>query len=183
MSKHGIILALDLGVALGVCLGAPGSMPESYSVRLRTPRESADIAFATLHKLVSERLADGTITAVVKEAPISLDGFANLTNSQATVRTTLGYHAIVEAACVAAGVPWTEVHVTTVRKHFLGRGRFADRAEAKAAVVRRCQLLGYMPRDCADDNQADACAVWDWAAAHVARTPGAFHLFGEEAVA
>ena len=51
--------------------------------------------------------------------------------------------------------------VHTVRKCFLGTGNGALKSkEAKAAVMRQCDLLGWRY---ADDNQADANALWFYA--------------------
>src|SRR5262245_53811988 len=156
------VLGLDLGVKLGVAYGIPATVPHSTSLRLKGSEQPPAAAFAALRTSLKRLLQEYRIGLVVKEAPIALEAFARLANSEATVRTTYGYHAIVEEACEVAGIPCHEVPVITVRKHFLGRGTFEDRETAKAAVVRRCQLLRYLPRDCEDTDRADACAVWDW---------------------
>ena len=54
-----------------------------------------------------------------------------------------------------------EVAPSTARKHFLGKGR-GKRDEMKEAVQHQCQLLGW---DVADDNQADALCLMDYARA------------------
>ena len=49
----------------------------------------------------------------------------------------------------------------SIRKHFIGRGDL-KRDAAKARTMERCQRLGWQ---IANDNEADACAVWDFARA------------------
>ena len=45
-------------------------------------------------------------------------------------------------------------HVQSVRRHLLGNGRPEN---PKRAVMERCRLLGWSPRD---NNEADAMALW-----------------------
>lgn len=44
-----------------------------------------------------------------------------------------------------------------VRRHFIGDG---TRFDAKAQVWQRCKVLGY---ECANDDESDAIATWDYA--------------------
>ena len=54
-------------------------------------------------------------------------------------------------------------------------------AETKRAVVKMARLLGYIPKDCDDDDMADACAVFDFASSHFASKAAVFQLVGEKA--
>jgi hypothetical protein len=174
------ILALDLGVHMGVASGLPGDIPSSRTIILKKPKEPAAIAFSNLVAFL-----DGTFRAdrpakVFKEAALPLQAFRNLGNAAFTVRAALGFHAIVEAMCVRFGLECQDVPDRTVRRHFIGRANCGNRQATKAAIIQRCHLLGYMPRDAHDDNRADACALFDFASATFGKSRDkTLHLFGE----
>jgi hypothetical protein len=181
-----IIFALDLGVKTGYAVGPrdtlppKGKPPHSGAVILKKPNEPPGIAFGNLiHWLADMWERDfARPDLVVKEAPLQLRGFRTLESAQATVRLTYGLHGVVEGMATRFGIECTDVHDATIRKHFIGRGRMGTRQETKRAVIQRAQVLGYMPPDCADDDMADACALWDYASATV---PKKLFLFGERA--
>lgn len=180
--RGGVIMALDMGVNLGVARGAPGTIPESCSVRLKQPSQGGAVAMANLVAFLQTTFTSGRPSILVKEAPLALQGFANMGNAEKTVRLTYGLHGVAEAMAIRFGIPWHEVHDATARKHFLGRGRLGSRSETKAAVIARCHLLGYFGTTITNEDRADACCVWDWACATLARTaPRDLHLFGERA--
>lgn len=162
----GSIFTLDLGVTTGFARGKPGDAPTSGTVRLKKPSESIDIAFANLIAFLCQEFETGRPALVVKEKMLSLQAYAVIGNAESTVRAHGGYHAIVEGICVRYGIAWDDVADSTTRKHFLGRAHMGSREETKAAVVARCQLLGLIPKDCKEDNRADACCVHDWACAN-----------------
>lgn len=162
----GLIYCLDLGVACGFAKGRPGDAPVSGVVRLKKPSESIDVAFANLIAFLCQEFDADRPELLVKEKMLSLQAYATIGNAEATVRAHAGYHAIVEGLCVRFGIPWDDIADSTARKHFLGRAHMGSRDETKAAVVARCQLLGLIPKDCKEDNRADACCVHDWACAN-----------------
>lgn len=166
MRVTGLIFCLDLGVTSGFAKGRPGDAPVSGTVRLKKPGESIDIAFANLISFLCEQFEVDRPALVVKEKMLSLQAYASIGNAEKTVRAHAGYHAIVEAVCVRFGIEWDDIADSTARKHFLGRAHMGARDETKAAVVARCQLLGLIPKDCKDDNRADACCIHDWACAN-----------------
>ena len=55
-----------------------------------------------------------------------------------------------------------------MRKFFLGDGGI-ERDEAKHRTMQRCAALGW---EVADDNQADALAIWAWRCAMIDPTAG-----------
>lgn len=173
-----MIMAIDLGVHMGIATGPIGGSPVSHSRSLKTPDQSPAVAFARLLGLLDETFRVAPPSLLVKEAPMHLGAFAKRGNAAATVRFTHSLHGIVEAMCERYRVKWQEVAPATVRKHFIGKANAGDRKATKAAVVARCHLLKYLPKDCHDDDRADACAIFDWATAQT-RVPGALHLFGE----
>jgi hypothetical protein len=174
----GAILALDLGIQMGWCQGPSNS----GSVRLRAPGAPEGVAEGNLIAWLHGHLYLHSPEVVVKESPLSLQGFANTHNSQEIVERTYGLHRIVLGMCNRFGIRCESVHPSTYRKHFIGRANCGARQDTKAAVIERCHLLKYLPRGCIDEDRADACAIWDWATAHFGRRRhGAkdLHLFGE----
>lgn len=162
----GLILALDLGVTAGFAKGRPRDAVVSGSVRLKKPDQPIDVAFANLWAFLCDQFAIERPELVVKEAMLQLPAFGPLETSQKTIRAHAAYHGIVEGCCRAHDIEWRDASEATVRKHFLGTARVpGGRPEIKKAVIARCHLLGLMPRDRHDDNQADAIATHDWACA------------------
>lgn len=178
----GSIFCLDLGVASGFAKGRPGDAPVSGTVRLKQKGESIDVAFANLVAFLCQEFERDRPALVIKEQMLALQAFMAMGNAESTVRAHAGYHAIVEALCVRFGIPWDDVADSTARKHFIGRAHMGSRDETKAAVVERCKLLGLMPKDCDDDNRADALCVHDWACANFGSRAGSidnFQLYGQ----
>lgn len=176
----GDILSLDLGSRTGVAIGPPGA-PTSSTVVLKTSGESQAVAFERLLEWLDTHLRPKGVVLVFKEQMLPLAGYKNLASAEAGVRLHAGLHAIVEGMCVRYRVPWEERADSTIRKHFVGRGREGTRAETKAAVIARCHQLGLMPKDCFDDNRADSLAGHDFASATFFRkTPKALVLFGQQ---
>ena len=69
-----------------------------------------------------------------------------------------GYLAHLTAWAEANKIPYQGVPVGTIKRHIAGKGN-AD----KQAVIDAVRRLGFNP---ADDNEADALALLDWAIAH-----------------
>lgn len=162
----GQILAMDLGTKTGWALGPAGACPRSGTVVLKHPDEPRDVCFSNMIFWLNDTLGRQPKPAlIVKEAPFHLGAFAKRGNSEAAVLLTYGLHAVVEGIAHRWEVPCRSVADGTVRKHFLGKGRIGDRAATKAAVLDRCRLLRLIPKDCKDEDRADALAVHDWAAA------------------
>jgi hypothetical protein len=178
VQQAGTIFALDLAARTGFATGRAGERPRSGTVILKDPKEPRAVALGNLIDWLNERWSIEKPALVIKEAPFSLQAFKDHANAEATVLMTYGLHGIVEAMACRFGIECRDAHAATIRKHFLGVGRMGSRVEMKRAVIQRCHVLGYMPRDSHDDNRADALATWDYAAATV---PSKLYLFGERA--
>lgn len=176
-SDRGVILSLDLGQRTGVALGRAGEKPRVSVVELKKPSEPRAAAFASMISYLQRILSAEPVSIIVIEAPLALQGFKRLGNAEATVRISHGLAAIVEAMAQRFGVEYREVHVATIRKHFLGVSGRGERKATKAAVVARCHALGYLPRTVRDDDMADAAAVFDYASAVFCRKPLPIALF------
>lgn len=176
----GAIFALDLASRTGWAKGPVGTAPQSGTTILKQGDEPAAVAFGNLIAWLDEEWKRERPALVVSEAPFSLQAFGKHKNAEATVKMTYGLHSILAGMCHRFSLRLEQVHAATVRKHFIGKGNAGSREETKAVVVHRCHVLSYMPKDCLDDNRADALATWDWAAARV-QAPKELHFFGEHA--
>lgn len=165
------VLGLDLGSnRTGFAYGPVGRTPQSGVVVLRKADEHESIAYSNLLAFLAQRFSAGPPRMVVKEAPLPVAAFAREGSAQSLV-ITYGMHAVCEAACVRFGVEFYNAADSTVRKHFIGVGRTGSRRATKAMVIARCQQLGYISRDEADEDRADALATWDFACARLCREP------------
>jgi hypothetical protein len=175
-----LIMGIDPATVLGWAIGRAGEIPRSGSVRLKTPSQDRDIApFNALCFLRDTWILD-------KPDLVCVEHFMNpaAQKSADAIILQIEVYGVIVAMCRAYGIRYEAPQRMTVLKHFIGVGRTGDRAETKRAVVQRAIMLGYMPRGCTDDNRADACAVFDWSAAHHGRTPPrSLALFGERAEA
>jgi hypothetical protein len=184
MPFAGIVYALDLGSWSGYAYGQPGEVPRSGTVRLKKSGDPRAVALGNLISFLDEEWRRQRPAIVAIERAMSLEAFKSVNSSEANVRMQYGLHAIVEGMCNRFGLSPHEVSYDTVRKHFLGVGRLGTREETKRAVVDRCHLLGFFPRETYDEDRADACAVHDWASATLCNRAASlahFHLFGERA--
>ncbi|MES2166588.1 MAG: hypothetical protein V4458_06085, partial [Pseudomonadota bacterium] len=154
----GLIFTLDLGVRAGFAKGRPGEMPTSGIVILRSKQQSLADALGNLAAFLHEQFTSEKPACVVKETVMALEAFKQMNMSQDSVYAQVKYHGVVEMMCNRFGIPWSDLSDSTARKHFIGKGRMGSRDATKAAVVARCHALGYFPKDCNDDNRADAVA-------------------------
>jgi hypothetical protein len=178
----GLVYTLDLGVSTGFAKGKPGGAPVSGTVRLKKPSDPIEVAFSNLIAFLQQEFSAELPALLVKERIMSLEAFKQLNMGQAVVYAHAGYHGIVEGMCGRYGIPWRDIPDSTARKHFIGKGRLGDRDETKNAVVERCHVLQLMPRDCDDDNRADALCIHDWACATLGGRAASienFQLFGQ----
>jgi hypothetical protein len=192
------VLALDLSSRVGFAVDAIGGAADAPPVTgvWRLPGLDAEIVGASYAKLVP--LIDAAIVAhdvdlVAFEAPLPPSTSGGGAPKAAWVAMAQqGLAAVTEMAALLMpgeddrgqpywvrrpGVEVVQVHVQTVRKHFVGSGRPEN---PKAAVKARCRQLGW---PVIDDNSADACAVWAFVKAMRAglRLSTAAPLFGRSA--
>lgn len=172
------IMALDPATKMGFAYGDAGSKPTSGSVRLKKPAETPDIAAFNAHCFLRDTLAVYAPDICIIER--YLNPVAQK-SADAVVLQLMVFGAIV-ALCHAQGVKFHTPHRATIVKHFCGRAHANGRAETKAMVLSRAHVLGYLPKDCRDDDQADAIAAWSYGECHFARvTPSELVLFGSAA--
>lgn len=178
-----MILALDLAVSTGFCIGRAGQRPvRTGCARLKGPKDERGVAGRNLGCLIRDLCATDWPDMVVIEAAMHAAAKGEKGNGGFSVEVAWLLVGAVYGFCGPQGLRVEKAHVQTVRKHFTGHGRWGGRDEAKRAVVERCHLLGLMPRHRHDDNEADAIAIHDWACATFARgasVPSNLVMFGD----
>lgn len=158
-----MILALDLARSTGWAAGVPCGPPLYGTVVLDT--DSVPARFLQLANAVTRLIEAHGVTEVVQEAP-----FVGRTSNASSLMPLFGYRAAAMMAAHRKGLGVQTFTPATVRKHFIGHGGLG-REDAKAAVISKCQWRGWAP---ANDDEADALALWDYRCAlldsrHLAR--------------
>lgn len=160
------ILAIDLATKTGWCRGAVGETPEFGSMNFGWSKtkvreaSSSDDVFASAIDWMSE-LLDPLPDILILESMLPPEAMKNKTSRQVRDRLA-GLHGIIRGVARRKGVgEITEAAVGDVRAHFIN-ARNLKRDNAKQTTIDRCQSLGW---DVANDNEADACALWSYACA------------------
>jgi hypothetical protein len=155
-----MIIALDIATATGVAVGEPGSAPRVWTEDLgkRAPDEAR---FSKALWLTNKLIVEHKPSLIAVEAAIG---------GRDASPYLIGLLACVRGCAFNRGVPVKVYHRSSILKHFVGKALtardFPGLAKAKAkfaikeAVIARCRLLGW---EVADDNAADAAALWDYA--------------------
>lgn len=170
------ILALDVATVTGYAIGHAGDIPQSGSVRLKRRDDGADVAAFNMLAFLRDRFV------LDKPDLVAIEHFLNpvAQKSADAVILQLQCFGVAVAACQAYSIRYETPHMDAIRKHFCGQARAGKREDTKRMVLNRAKALRYIPSDCSDDNRADACALFDYAAAHFARVqPKALVFFGE----
>lgn len=167
-----IVLALDVATVVGFAVGAIDkappptaleassqggvSQPLSGSQRIGHQRMDAGAFFASYERWLRDMIGVHTPDIIVFEAPFISGG----KQMNAAIRL-LGMAAVTELVAHHLGVRIFSAHMSKVRKHFCGTGH-AKRDIIKKKIQDACDARGWFY---ADDNAADALAVWDYTAA------------------
>jgi len=155
------ILAIDLATTAGYARGKLGdAAPLCGSIAFgRTDRGMTNAVFADALRWITDIISDAPPDIVIIEQMLPPEAMQGRT-SRAVRDRLAGLHGIVRAAAHKHGVgEISEASVGDVRAHFIGQ-RGLKRYDAKRAVISRCRQLGW---DVANDNEADACALWSFA--------------------
>jgi hypothetical protein len=197
------ILALDLAERrVGWAKGDAGSLPKVGVLELRGENERLEEALPRLGLwLVRHGEAGGIgigagglkpqlipmlvdVDLVLIEDYVPLGAMAGRTTGP-TQEGAVMLNACVRTACgvFGMGVPVRAPNIFTVRKHFCGRATATPkrrlggvRTSQERDGDRKARLLGYIPRDCHDDDMADACALYDFGSSYWARKSARFEL-------
>lgn len=167
------VMAWDLATLCGVAFGAAGDRPRATTIHLGNGLKgkkgfTEEQKWDTFQKGARDLLRVHRPDILVFEAPIGGGGRVDY--------FLIGLSVLLRLEASRAGLSAEPVMISSVRKHFLGKAlgtrdfpdldvnRKGDKDRAreriKQLVIRRCQHLGWTPRD---DNEADAMAVFDWA--------------------
>jgi len=146
------ILALDLGTTTGWALRGRDGTVTSGSESFKPQRfEGGGMRFLRFKRWLTEikQCADGIDEVVFEEVRRHA--------STDAAHAYGGFLATLTAWCEHHGIPYQGVPVGTIKRHATGRGN--ANKEAMMAAIR---ALGHQP---ADDNEADALALLDFALA------------------
>lgn len=177
-----LILSIDAATRTGFALGYADERPRAWARRLKRPQDPREEAWREIGLQLRDLFKVERPGLIAVEAPMH----AAAQRSADAVVLQWGVVAVIVFIAGAYGIRLEQVDAQKVSKHFTGKARWSaaegGRAAKKAEAVRRCHLLGYMDRESRDDDVADACALWDYAASvWGSRRPSDLHLFGERA--
>jgi hypothetical protein len=160
MREPGPIFALDLAIRSGFACGLPGAkQPVSGSVRFASPGASHEAIFAAALSWATAQFRTHKPSLIVWEAPLPTSFKGGSTNTDTTT-VLFGLPAVFGAVAFLLGIhDVRKARTSDVRHHFIDCNPKRD--TAKALTMRQCRALGWAP---ADDNEADALAVWHYAA-------------------
>lgn len=153
------VLALDIATKLGWARGPIGpDGPQCGSVRFGKPGASQLAICGHAMEWAIDTLKPPLPDIVAIEALLPPHVTRGRSNENHDLLAHL--HGIILGVCFMRGV--FRVHkysVNTIRAHFIDLKSCA-KGEAKLMVQRTCKSLGWL--EAADDDAADACAVWDY---------------------
>jgi hypothetical protein len=151
------VLALDLASTSGWAYGEPGATPEHGSIRFASKGASHEAIFAKAAGWMVGMIDAYHPELIVWEAPLPTSFSRGSTNTD-TTSLLFGLPAVVGAAAYCCKVfDVRKAETRAVRQHFIGQN--PKRAKAKPMVMRQCRAMGW---EVADDNEADALAVWHY---------------------
>ena len=168
----GVVLALDVATVCGFAVGEIGTENPKTALELATSGGIPQPLSGT-HRIGKPGLSDGQFylnyeiwlndlitfhnpAMVVYEAPFISGG-----NKMRAAFRLLGMSAITDLTCQKKSVPVRSAHNATARKYFCGTGN-AKREIMKRKIQEACDARGWKY---ADDNEADALAVWEYSQA------------------
>lgn len=170
-----VILALDMATRAGWCAGSVGKTPV-FGTADFSGKLGIGEAMAKARYWLSEEASLRLPTLVVYEAPyipvprkprlvragteVVGGGAGPPPMNPLTLRKLIGFADLVEEIAHERGIECREYTSGQFTKWWTGKGAWGGREAKKAAVMRLCRLHGY---PVADDNQADAVALWHWA--------------------
>jgi hypothetical protein len=148
--QHSAILALDLGQKTGWAVRTADGLITSGTAEFKPGRhEGGGMGYLRFRRWLDElRLTTGGLAEVLYEEVRAHRG----TLAAQIYGAFVGH---LQAWCEGRAIAYAGVPVGTIKRHITGRGN-AD----KEAVIAAVRALGFTP---ADDNEADALALLDWA--------------------
>ena len=159
------ILALDIASETGWAFGEVGAIPRTGTDRLAPEGEPNQRYFGNAIKWLHRLLSVTNPDVLAIEAAIDTSSMSGQRKtSPETHARALGLQAVMQGVWDARGKGdriVRLVNVKTARVTFLGKGAGnLTGKEAKPRVRARCIELGWLTRETATFDKADACAVW-----------------------
>ena len=152
---HRAILALDLGTTTGWALRKSDGLIVSGSMSFRPGRfDGGGMRYLRFTSRLDEiQTASGGLSAIY---------FEEVRRHAGTDAAHIygGFMATLTAWAELRGIPYEGVPVGTIKRHATGKGN-----ANKDAMMAAARARGFSP---ADDNEADALAILDWATREVA---------------
>jgi hypothetical protein len=157
MADMPVIMALDLASVSGWCCGKPGESPAHGSIRFAHAGASHEAVFAAAARWMGDNITFYAPGLIVWESPLPTSFSRGKSNTNTTT-LLYGLPAVIGAVAYLKGIyDIRKAETRAVRQHFIGCN--PKRAKAKPMVMRQCRANGW---DVADDNEADALAVWSY---------------------
>lgn len=183
MLIHGLDPATRTGWALGLA-----ENPQSGAIKLKQPKQDVSDACSNMAAYLRGTWRVERPALVVCEEPISPYAWFDLCKRQGKPQNgeSLSMQhqlaGVVRAMCGLYEIQCEMVSRQDVLKFFTGKRSWGGREQGKKAVIDRCHALGLLPKECRDDDRADAIANHQYAAAVWGRsTPRELTLFGQTA--
>ena len=146
MSRY---LCVDLGTTTGFAVGATVGHMVSGTWNLKPSRyDGGGMRFVKFRQRLNEMLEAFKPDTVFFEE-------VRRHASTDSAHVFGGLLAVLTEWCETNGIPYSGVPVGTIKKSFTGNG-----AASKQLMIAEAERRGFQP---ADDNEADAIAIFDWA--------------------
>lgn len=148
------LLALDCSTHVGwAYFSASGAAPRCGTWRAPPAWAIEDYGgrFKAFHDWLADMLTTMQPEGLAFESPLLPRGSMNMQTTEHTLRTLIGLVSVAELIAKLRDLRCFEVNVATAKKELAGSGR-AEKRDMLIAATNR----GF---PCADDHQADACAV------------------------
>jgi hypothetical protein len=178
-----MILGLDAATRTGFCLGEPDGPWRTGAVRLKKPDDPVQVAWCNAGFFLKDMFVLERPDLIALEAPMPPGAMP----SGDAVMLQWGVVAVITFMAKLYEIRIEYLNAQKVSRHFTGKARWSaaegGRKAKKEAAVQRARVLGYMEKDAkGDDDIADACACFDYAASLWGRKRTTeLHLFGERA--
>lgn len=154
------LIAFDLATYTGVAIGLVDGDPLCHTERLGETKASHAARFEQAFRMTRRLIDQHTPDTIVIELPIA----SGVKGAAQRVQLAMGFRACVAAMANMKRIRFAEYPVQSIRRHFIGQGNL-KRDAAKGATIRRCQMIGW---HVANDNEADAAALWSYARSKLA---------------
>lgn len=167
------LVALDLATNTGVAVGDTHGAPIASHERLGEAGSSHAARFSQMLRFTDLLIKRHKPDLIAIEQPVA----AGVIGGEERVQLAMGWRAVVFTVAYRRGIRCVEYPVSSIRSHFLGGG--VPKGQGKKLTMQRCARLGWKA---ADDNEADALALWDFARMKLGAdcTPPAFGLFDHD---